>query len=564
MEELGLVGDLAIVAAAAVVGGVIARLLRLPTVLGYLAAGIVIGPNSPGPSTDVRDVQLVADLGVALLMFTLGIQFSIRELNEYRRLAVVAGLGVTVAMVGAGAVVGLALGLTEEQAIVAGMATAISSTMLALRMLEDRGLLGAPAGRIAIVTSLVGDLTVVVMLVLIPLLGGEEKNLALELLWALGKALALLAGVWVVGTLVLPRVLGRIAVSRSRELFLITMVALALGTATLSHEAGLSLAFGAFLAGLIISESEYAHRTLAEVIPLREVFAVVFFVAIGMLINPDSFIDDPDLVVGIGAVGIFVKIVLLAGAGLLLGYPARAVVPAAVALGNMGEFSFVLASQALNEGVINAQLNEAILASVLVTIAISPLLFMGNERALAWAESAPVFGTVLRPRTDFSLPEETRVVNHAIIVGYTRAGREVADALTARSFKYVVIDDDTSVFRELSTAGVPVILGDASVPAILERADVERARVLVITVQDPLYVQSVAALARRLNRRLDIVARAVTDEDPARLREIGASRVVEAEFEVGQQFVRHTLQRFGMTSQEVQVLLLARRQNRMG
>jgi CPA2 family monovalent cation:H+ antiporter-2 len=407
-------------------------------------------------------------------------------------------------------------------------------------------------------------MTVILMLTLIPVLGGEEDDLLADLVVAFAKAIALVAGIWIAGSFVLPRVLGRIAVSRSRELFLLTVVALALGTATLSHEAGLSFAFGAFLAGLLLSESEYAHRTLVEVLPLREVFAVVFFVAIGMLMDPDAFEHDLDLVLLITAIGVFGKTALIAGIAVLFRFPVRTALAAGVALGSVGEFSFVIATQAIDEEIISQHVNEAIIAAVLLSMALAPLLFMVHEQLLAYARETPILGAVLRPRTEEFLPEEPRLVNHAIIVGYTQAGREVATALAAREFRYLVIDDDPAVFRELSAAGVPCILGNASLPIILERASIGRARVLVITVTDPGYIVSTAATARQLNRRLDIVARGVTEDAPAWLREIGVARVVEAEFEVGQQFVRHTLQHFGLTSQEVQAFLAARRRDRMG
>ena len=564
MEELGLVGDLAIVAAAAVVGGAVARLLKLPTVIGYLAAGIAIGPHTPGPSGDIDDVQTVADLGVALLMFTLGVRFSLGELREYRGMSLVAGVLVTIGMLGLGTLLGVALGLTTEQAIVAGMVVCISSSMIAIRVLEDSGLIGAPGGRIAIVVSLVQDMLVVVLLVLIPVLAGEGDDLVAEIGLAFLKAGALLAGIWVIGTVVIPPLMVRIAASRSRELFLLSIVALALGTASLSFTAGLSLAFGAFLAGIIISESEYAHRTLVEVLPLREVFAVVFFVAMGMLINPDSIAEEPFLVFGIAGLAVVGKIVLLTASGMLFGFSARTVLPAAVALGNMGEFSFVLASQAVEEGILTAELNEALLASVLLSIAVSPLLFLGHERALAYAQALPGLRLVLQSPAAAAIPDETRLVNHAIIVGYTQAGREVAAALEGRGFRYVIIDDDPMVQRRLKSQGVPAIFGDASVPAVLEMAAIERARVCVVTVVDPAQVESVAATARTLNRRLDVVARGLKEDSHVRLRELGASRVVQSEFEVGMQFVRHTLQRFGLTSQEVQALLLRMRRDRLG
>jgi CPA2 family monovalent cation:H+ antiporter-2 len=386
MDDLGLVGDLAIVVVAALVGGILARLLRLPAVIGYLAAGFVIGPHTPGPSGDIDDVQIIADLGVALLMFTLGIRFSLPELNEHRKFAFASGVVGTGAVLAVAFAVSLVLGVDEKPALVIGMAVSISSTMLAMRMLDDQGLITGEPGRLAVVTSLVQDMTVVVMLVAIPLLAGNEDNLLLELALAFAEAAALLIGIWVAGTFVLPRILERVAASRSRELFLLAVLAVALGTASLSSVAGLSVAFGAFVGGLLISSSPYAQRTLNEVLPLRDVFAVVFFVAIGMLIDPDSFADRPDLVFGLAAVGIFAKMVLISAPGLLLGYSARAVVPGAIALANMGEFSFVLVTQAVDEDILSQTLRDMILASVLVTMAVSPIIFLAQERFVTLVE----------------------------------------------------------------------------------------------------------------------------------------------------------------------------------
>jgi len=386
MDDLGLVGDLAVVVVAAVIGGASARLLRLPAVIGYLAAGLVIGPHTPGPTGNVGQVQTIADLGVAMLMFTLGVRFSLPELNLHRKLAVLAGVAGTGGVLVIIIAVALSLGEAIRPAIVIGMAASVSSTMLAMRMLEDRGIVTGPPGQLAVVTSLVQDMTVVLMLVLIPVLSDNESNTALDLALALLEAGALLAGIWIAGTFVLPAVLERMAASRSRELFLLTVVAVALGTASLSSLAGLSVAFGAFVGGLLISGSGYAQRTLAEVMPLRDVFAVVFFVAIGMLIDPDSFVDRPDLVFGLAAAGICAKILLIGGPGLILGYPARHVVPAAIALANMGEFSFVLVTQGLNEDISSRALHDVVLASVFLTVALSPPLFLAQARCAVFGD----------------------------------------------------------------------------------------------------------------------------------------------------------------------------------
>ena len=561
MEELGLVGSLAVVAAAALVGGGLARLIRLPAILGYLGAGIVIGPNSPGPSADLEDVQTVADLGVALLMFTLGVRFSLRELVEARAIALTGGAAGTLVLLGAGTLTGLALGLETEEAVIIGMIVSISSTMVAFRLLEDRGLISGPAGRIAVAVALVQDLIVVVFIVLVPVVGGGGEDLGEELAVAAATAIAVLAGVWIIGGFAVPLVLSRVAQSRSRELFLLSVVALALGTASLSFEAGLSLAFGAFLAGLVVSESDYAHRTIAEVFPLREVFAVVFFVAIGMLVDPDSLVDDPDVVLAVAAVAVFGKIVTVSAAASLLRYPPRATLAAALALANMGEFSFVLATEAVRENVISPGLDDALLAGVLISIAVSPLLLAAHDHIFAALGRVPGFTRLTSARVEVHVAEDVRLANHAVIVGYGQAGEEVVRVLAARGFRYVVVDEDPRAVRALAAGGVPYIVGDPALPTVLEQAVLDRARVLVVTTGDPARVEAVTRTARELNSRLDVVANAPIAEIRQRLLDLGVSQIVHAEFELGMQFVRHTLHRFGVTNAEIQAIVSRRRRD---
>lgn len=563
MEELGLVGDLAVVAGAALVGGGLARALRLPTVLGYLAAGLVIGPQTSGLVDDVGEVQTVADLGVALLMFTLGIRFSLRELVKVRGLAAVGGVGQIGAMIAAGFALGLALGLEADEAALLGAVIAISSTMVALRLLEDRGEIGGAAGRVGVAFALVQDLAVVPLIVLIPILGGGHDDVAGELALAVGKGLAVLVGVWVVGIVIVPWVLNRVTLARSRELFLLSVVALALGTASVSSLAGLSLAFGAFLAGLLVSESEYAHQTLAEVFPLREVFAVVFFVAVGMLIDLNSFVDDPEIVFGVAAVGVLLKLALISGFAVAFGYTRRAALTAGIALANMGEFSFILASEGVDEGVFDASLNESILAAVLLSIAVSPLLLLGQDALTRALRLAPGLGGLLEERSEAYLPEVEVLRNHTVVCGYDQAGRELASALAHRGFVYLVIEQDPVVIRQLTAQEVPCVLGDPALPSVLELAEVERARVLAVTLADTAQAQAVVTAALRMNPRLDVVARGHGGEMEGHvaLRRAGAAEVVHAEFEVGMAFVRHTLHRFGVPGQEIQSLVARRRRD---
>lgn len=564
MEELGLVGDLAVVAAAALIGGGIARALRLPTVLGYLAAGLAIGPNTPGPAGDIEQVQTVADLGVALLMFTLGIRFSLRELREVRTLAIAGGFIQMGVMIAAGLGAGLALGLDGAEAAIIGFVIAISSTMVALRLLEERGVISGAEGRVGVAFALFQDMAVVPLIVLVPVIGGDDQSLITSLGLAVVKAAGVLLAVWLIGIVLMPRVLGRVMSVRSRELFLLSVVAFALGTASLSFLAGLSLAFGAFLAGLLVSESEYAHQTLAEVFPLREVFAVVFFVAVGMLIEPQSFVDDPELVLTIAAFGVFGKLALVAGIGGIFGFAPRAALTAGLALGNMGEFSFVVATVAIEESVIDQRLSEAIFASVLLSIAVSPLLFNAQDRVWAVLRAAPAIGPALEMKTQVDIREPEHLGNHAVIIGSNEAAYELMRVLNTRDFRYIVVTQDPLTYRRLSIDGVACILGDPSLRTVLEQAQLERARVMAVTLTDVRQGENVVRTALSFNPKLDVIARGGADEAYTGIRRAGAAEVVEAHFEVGLEFARHTLHRFGVSGTEIQMYLSRRRKEESG
>jgi CPA2 family monovalent cation:H+ antiporter-2 len=557
MEDLGLVGDLAVVAVAATIGGLCARLLRLPTLIGYLAAGLAIGPNTPGFVGDIEQTTVIADLGVALLMFTLGIRFSLRELLSMRRVAITGGLTQIVSVLIAGTLIAVLLGLEWKEAVIVGMAASISSSMLAFWVLEQRGLLGAPAGRLGVTFALTQDLAVVVMLALIPLLGDSDENVLQSLVVAFGKLFLFLVATLVFGPLVVPRLLALVARSRSRELFILAIVAIALGTASISALAGLSLAFGAFLAGLVISESEYAHQSLISVLPLREIFAVVFFVAMGMLIDPDAATEFPEVIVALLAAGVLLKAVAIAGLSRSLGYPALAVATAALALANTGEFSFIIAEAATEENIMDEGVSEALLVGVFLSLAIGAPLTNLDWRFAPMVSALPVRQTQI-PIVD-PTRDETAWVNHVVICGYGDGAQELMSALAARNFRFIVIDDEPEFIRQLQKNDVPCILGDPSLRAILEQADIERARVLAITVSDMNQAEDIVREARDLNQRLDIVARGAGPESHARLRSLGVSEVIHPELELGIEFARHSLHRFGLSSQEIQLITAGRR-----
>jgi CPA2 family monovalent cation:H+ antiporter-2 len=554
MPETGLVGLLAVVLAAALAGGAVAHLLRLPPVLGYLLAGLLLGPHTPGPVTEVEPVQRLADIGVALLMFGLGLQLSLRGLAGVGAVAVGGGLAQVGAVIGLGVLLGRALGLALPGAIALGAAAAISSTTVALRLLEERGELELTHGRVAAGISLVQDLSLVPLLVVLPALDGDGTALGPSLGLTLAKGAGFLAATYLLATRVVPRALSLLAARRSREMFLLGTVALALGAAALSTLAGLSPAFGAFLAGLVVSESDYAQQSLAEVLPLRNVFAALFFVSMGMLMEPSAFAEAPLQVLAVAALGSLGKLALVAALALAFGYLPRSALLAGLALAQMGEFSFLVVSLASDQGLLGEETASALLGAVFLSLVLSPLLLRwGSGLADALARGS-------RPLAA-ALPPGQGLVNHVVVCGLGEAGAELAMALRRRGFRCLVIEQDPGAVRWLRGQGIPFLHGEPTSPAVLEQARLPQARVLAVVQADPASAQAIVATARALAPTVDIIARGAGPESHRLLQQAGANEVVHPGFEAGLEFVRHTLHRLGVSSAEVQAYLQRRRRD---
>jgi CPA2 family monovalent cation:H+ antiporter-2 len=438
------------------------------------------------------------------------------------------------------------------------MVASISSTMLALRILEQRGMIDSIAGRIGVTFALTQDLAVVVLLAIVPLLGESDQNVGVAILLALGKAAAFLLGTAILGPLLVPRLLSLVARSHSRELFILAIVALALGTASISELAGLSLAFGAFLAGLVISESEYAHQTLANVMPLREIFAVVFFVAVGMLIDPGAALDAPEIVAATLIAGVLFKALVIAGPVRSFGYPATAATTAALALANTGEFSFIITEAAAEEGIADEELVASLLAAVFISLALGAPLAGLDARLAPLASVLPTISGFVAARPAV-LEQSPAWVNHAVIGGYEEGAQELMSVLRGRDFKFIVIEEDPVIVRRLRDSGVVCILGDPALRTVLEQASIDRARVLAVTLSNANQAEDVVRQAREINPRLDVIARGAGPESHSRLQDLGAAIVVQPGLEVGLEFARHSLHRFGVTSQEIQSILAGRR-----
>ncbi len=389
MEQHSLYRDLALVFAGAAIGGLVAHRFRQPTILGYVLAGIFLGPFTPGPHVyDVHGLEILAEIGVILLMYSIGIEFSPRDLLQVKWIALVGGpLGIFLS-IGFGIAVGLPVGLTVAQGAALGAIISVASTMVLSRLLIDAGRLHSPEGKAAIGITLVEDVAVVVMTILLPLLGNLTGEKLADLGLLLGKAALILGPLAFAAWKLVPPLLARVAKTQNHELFILVAVALGFGTAAISHAVGLSLALGAFLAGMVISGSDYAHETLSRLLPLREVFVALFFVTVGTLINPAALWERPVLLAVMLALIVVGKFVIWAAVALLFRYPWQTAVRVGIGLTQIGEFSYVLVQVARSASLVDDALYNCTLMASLLSILLNTILVRAAEKFVPAAPSA--------------------------------------------------------------------------------------------------------------------------------------------------------------------------------
>jgi CPA2 family monovalent cation:H+ antiporter-2 len=576
-HEPVLIATIAIGLALAALFGVLARRLRMPPIVGYLVAGIAIGPFTPGFVADTSLALELAEIGVILLMFGVGIHFSMRDLLAVRAVALPGAGGQIAVATALGTLVGLVLGWTISEAIVLGLAISVASTVVLVRALNERGELLSGQGRIAVGWLIVEDLFTVVVLVLLPSVatlsgaadaGAGALTLLGDVVLALASAGALAVLVIVVGTRVVPRLLAFTARLRDRELFTLTAVAIALGIAYLSYAAfGVSLALGAFLAGAVVRESDTSHQVAADSRPLQEVFSVLFFVSVGMLLDPAYLLANVPAVAAIVAVVIVAKSVAAFAIVALLGEQPRVGLTVAAGLAQVGEFSFILATTALGLGLMPEDGVQLVVSAAIVSITLNPLLFAAidplarrltrNRRLQALSGSRGSAGAV---STDDAAPP---LRAHAVVVGTGRVGRLVMGGLARRGFGFVVITEDRHAVEALREQGRGVIFGDASNTEMLRAAHVESARVLVVAIQDEHAAHLIVAHAREMNPRIALVVRTHSGRQLDELDALeGSVQAIHGELELGAQMTRAALRRFGVSMVEAEAVAEGLRERR--
>lgn len=535
---MGIASDFVLIVVAGLLGGLLARALRLPLLVGYVSAGVLVGPHTAGPTVvQVHEIELLAEIGVALLLFSLGLEISLRDLQPVRRVALIGGPIQIILTGAAGAGAGsYVLGMPFHEAIWLGAMVSLSSTMVVLKTLSAGGLTTTLASRVMIGLLVVQDLAVIPMLIILPQLG-DLNNALPKLGRSVGIAVVFLFAVVVVGTRFLPWLLKRILAWGSRELFLVCVVATGVGVGFATFSAGLSFALGAFVAGMILSESEFSHQALSDVVPLRDIFGLLFFVTVGMLFDPAFVLAHW------GQISLFVLLIVV-GKSLIIGGLARAfgygnMAPWIVGLGlsQIGEFSFVLARNGLSTGLLSKSTYDLALTCTILTMALSPVvsnLALPLGRAWRrWRKPAASLSNIDLPKTE--------LMGHVIVAGYGRGGRAVTQALRAAGVPLLVTEWDHTAFSDASAEGIPAVWGDIAQEAILSAAGIENARIIILTVPDHSTIGLSAQRARAMNPSLLVIARAMRDRNVSELRRLGVDNVVQTEFEGGIEMARQAL-----------------------
>lgn len=554
-HELSLITTIAAALGFGLLFGMLAVRLKLPALVGYLAAGIVIGPATPGFVADVSLASQLAEIGVMLLMFGVGLHFSLRDLLDVRRIALpgaILQIAVATAMgIGMAHLWGWSLGA----GLVFGLALSVASTVVLLRALESRGILDSMNGRIAVGWLVVEDLVTVLVLVLLPAiagpLGGKGADADVSIWYALGKTLlqvgAFIAFMLLVGRKLFPWFLWRVAKTNSRELFTLSVIAAAVGIAYGSSELfGVSFALGAFFAGMVLRESDLSHRAAEESLPLRDAFSVLFFVSVGMLFDPMVLVDSPLKVLGVVAVIIFGKSIAAMLLVLALRYPLNTAITVSASLAQIGEFSFILAALGISLGLMPQEGQSLILAGAIISIAVNPLLFTAIEPLQRWlrANSSAVRKLESSPDPLAELPmtvPHERLSGQVVLVGYGRVGRRIADALTAQGIHYVVAEQNREIVDALRKRDQPAVVGNAAEPAVLIQAHIARAAVLVIATPDTFHVRAMIETAKALNPTVRVVVRTHNEQEAELLREDTGGKVFLGEHELAGSMTRYVL-----------------------
>jgi monovalent cation:H+ antiporter-2, CPA2 family len=560
-HSVTLITTIAVSLGLALVMGLLANRLKLPVLVGYLTAGVIIGSHTPGFVADMELSAQLAEIGVILLMFGVGLHFSVDDLLAVRRIALPGAIVQIAVATALGTAVAMAWGWDTGASVVFGVALSTASTVVLLRALEQRQLLKSVNGSIAVGWLIVEDLAMVLVLVLMPPLAdwlgtGVAEGAAVDagtfgltttILLTFGKVAVFVALMLIVGKRVFPWLLWHVASTNSNELFILSVIAVAIGIAYGSAALfGVSFALGAFFAGMVMRESALSHRAAQDSLPLRDAFSVLFFVSVGMLFDPNVLIEQPLRVLSTLAIIIIGKSLAAFLLVLAFRYPLNTALTVSASLAQIGEFAFIILALGVSLGLLPVEAQSLILAGAFISITLNPLVFKVIEPAQAWIRSRSRLARVLE-RVDDPLAElpmtvaSSYVTNHVVVVGYGRVGKRIGEALAEQRVPLVVAEQNREIVEGLRKRGIHAVAGDAADPAVLIQAHIARAAMLVIAVPDTLRARRMIETARILNPPVQIIVRTHNDEEAALLRKESGGEVFVGEHELALSMLRHVL-----------------------
>lgn len=558
--EIPLLKDVAVIFGLAIVVLWLCNFLRIPAIVGFLLTGILSGPHGLKLVNAVSDVEMLSEIGIMLLLFTIGLEFSLTRLLSIKRYFFIGGIFQTALTVLSGILIGQVAGRPFGESIFLGFLLSMSSTAIVLKFLSSRDETDSPHGKVSIGILIFQDIIAVPMMLLTPVLAQSTEEFNTSLLLQLLLGIILISFVFVAAIKVVPMILYQIARVRSRELFSLSVLTICFFVAWLSSSIGLSLAIGAFLAGLIISESDYRHEAVGNIIPLQDIFSCLFFVSIGMLLDLRFFFDNPFLILGITLCVLALKFVIVALTAGILGLPLRVMILSGIALCQIGEFSFVLVKAGIDQGLANAYLYQLFLAVAIITMALTPSLMTYGNQILSLISKLPF---PKRWKTGLRLSDEKsrkHYDQHIIIIGFGIAGRSLARAAKEADLSYVILEINPDTVKNEKANGEPIHFGDATHETVMHHLHVANAKVIAIMINDSQAARRAVVLARKLNESAYIIVRARYLQEVPIFKHLGADDVIPDEFGTSIEMFTRVLNRYNISKDSIDKMIFELRE----
>lgn len=550
--EIPLLDDIAIIFGLSILVISICHRLRVPSIVGFLLTGILAGPHGLGLIGALGEVETMAEIGVVLLLFAIGIEFSLQNLVRIRKSVLMGGSLQVLLTIPVVFLISRQLGQGFSESIFLGFLVSLSSTAIVLKLMQERAEIDSPHGRTSIGILIFQDMIVILMILFTPLLAGATTDVGGALLILAAQGLGIILLVFVSAKWIVPQVMYQVVRTKNRELFLMTIIVICLAVAWLTSSIGLSLALGAFLAGLIISDSEYAHQALGNILPFRDVFMAFFFVSIGMLLDIDFLLQNLGLVVLIASGVLILKTLIICLVTILLGLPLRTAILTGFALSQVGEFSLILSETGIENGLLTGNVYQMFLAVTVLTMALTSFIITASPRAADAVVKLPLPAALIAGLHPVPEIKDAAREDHLIIIGFGMNGTNLARAARAAGIQYVIIEMNPETVRTVQASGEPIYYGDATHEAVLQHANINSAKVVVVAISDPAATRRITETLRRLNPDAYIIARTRYLSEMKPLYGLGADEVIPEEFETSIEIFTRVLTKYLIPSNEIE------------